>query len=100
MDLEKQHDTHAEKQGGVPPCPATYLVWAVLTTVLCCLPFGVVSIVYATQVSTLHAQGLYAQAENASRKARLWAIVSAAAAFATVIPYLILLICLAVTVDA
>ena len=27
--------------------PDNYLVWAILTTILCCLPFGVVSIVFA-----------------------------------------------------
>ena len=26
------------------------MVWAILTTLFCCLPFGIVSIVYAAQV--------------------------------------------------
>ncbi|WP_197513887.1 CD225/dispanin family protein, partial [Mycobacterium sp. 1165178.9] len=37
--------------------PDNYLVWAILCTVLCCLPFGIVSIVYSNKVSGLWAQG-------------------------------------------
>lgn len=61
--------------GGQPP--PNYLVWSILTTLLCCLPFGVVSIVFSTQVGSKHAQGDYAGAEAASRKAKTWAIASA-----------------------
>jgi hypothetical protein len=31
-------------------CPDTNLVWAILCTVLCCLPLGIVSIIKATSV--------------------------------------------------
>ena len=31
--------------------PSTYLVRAILVTVFCCLPFGIVAIVYAAQVN-------------------------------------------------
>lgn len=60
-----------------PPKPDTYLVWAVLTTVLCCLPLGIVSIVYACKVDNLYYRGLYNEAYDASRKAKNWAIWSA-----------------------
>lgn len=57
--------------------PSTYLVWAILTTVLCCLPFGIVSIVKSTQVDTYWQQGNYDQAFRASDSAKKWAIISA-----------------------
>ncbi|MBN1809342.1 MAG: CD225/dispanin family protein [Planctomycetes bacterium] len=53
------------------PVP-TYLVWAILTTLFCCLPFGIVSIVYAAQVNGKAAQGDYTGAREASAKAKMW----------------------------
>ena len=67
---------YASGPTGVPP--ANNLVWAILTTVLCCLPAGVVSIVFASQVNTKWATGDVAGAQKASANARTWAIVSAA----------------------
>lgn len=63
---------------GQPP-PDNYLVWAILTTLFCCLPTGIVSIVYSTKVSGLWAQGQYAEAQTASNNAKKWAIISAVA---------------------
>lgn len=68
--------------GGYPPPgppgygtqPDSNLVWAILVTVFCCLPLGIVSIVKATQVSGLWAQGRYAEAHQASDDARKWAM--------------------------
>lgn len=57
--------------------PPSNLVWAILTTVLCCIPAGVVSIVFAAQVGGRWAAGDHAGAHDASRKARLWAIIAA-----------------------
>jgi Interferon-induced transmembrane protein len=57
--------------------PDNYLVWAILSTVLCCLPLGIVSIVYSTKVSGLWGQGRYAEAQSASDSAKKWAIISA-----------------------
>jgi len=57
--------------------PDNYLVWAILVTVLCCLPFGIVSIVYSTKVSGLWNQGRFAEAQAASENAKKWAIIGA-----------------------
>jgi hypothetical protein len=57
--------------------PDNHLVWAILCTVLCCLPLGIVSIVYSTKVSGLWAQGRYAEAQSAADSAKKWAIVGA-----------------------
>ena len=73
--------------GARPPMPDTYMVWAVLVTVFCCLPFGIVSIVKASQVSSLYYQGNYAEARAASRAARNWAIASAVSSGAIVLVY-------------
>ena len=57
--------------------PENYLVWAILCTVLCCLPLGIVSIVYSTKVSGLWSQGRYAEAQAAADSAKKWAIIAA-----------------------
>ena len=53
------------------------MVWAILTTLFCCLPFGIASIVYAAQVDGRRAAGDIEGARIAAEKARFWAIVSA-----------------------
>ena len=74
-------------QGTPPP---NYLVWAILSTVLCCLPLGVVSIVFSTQVNSKWAMGDVAGSQAASGKARNFAIWSAIAWVAIVIVVVIL----------
>ena len=66
--------------GSVSPPPPNYLVWAILSTILCFLPLGVVSIVYSTQVNSKWAMGDWAGAQDASKKAKNFAIWSAVAA--------------------
>lgn len=60
---------------GVPP--SSNLVWAILTTILCCLPFGIVAIVYAAKVNGLWAAGQYDEACRAAKSAGTWSIVAA-----------------------
>ncbi|MGE0217096.1 CD225/dispanin family protein [Mycolicibacterium sp.] len=79
--------------------PSTYLVFAILTTLFCCLPFGVVSIVKASQVNGLWAQGRYADAQAASDAAKKWAIWSAVAGIVVAIIYGILIAVGAVSMD-
>lgn len=68
----------APQPGWPAPEPDNYLVWAILCTVLCCLPFGIVSIVYSTKVSGLWMQGRYGEAHSAADSAKKWAIIGAA----------------------
>lgn len=60
---------------GNPNIP-NHLVWAILSTICCCLPTGIVSIVYAAQVNGLVAAGDFARARQASQNAKTWAWVS------------------------
>ena len=57
--------------------PDNNLVWAILSTILCCLPLGIVSIVYAAKVDGLYASGNYAGAKDAADKAKQYAIIGA-----------------------
>ena len=54
--------------------PDNNMVWAILCTILCCLPLGIVSIVYSSKVDGLYAQGDYAGAQEAADNAKKWAM--------------------------
>jgi hypothetical protein len=54
------------------PAPDNFLVQAILVTLCCCLPFGIASIVYASQVNSKAAAGDMAGAHESARKARFW----------------------------
>ncbi len=77
-----------QQPGGTPP--DNYLVWAILSTVLCCLPFGIVSIVKSTQVNNKWALGDFAGAQQASADAKKWAIIAAIAQVVFIILYLLI----------
>lgn len=69
--------------------PENYLVFAILSTVLCCMPAGVVSIVYAAKVNGLFAEGRFDEAEKASKNAKMWAIISASIGLVGLLLYFI-----------
>lgn len=59
-----------------PPLPDSYLVWAVLTTICCCIPFGIIAIMKANQVSGLYYRGLYDEAYLAAADAKKWTLIA------------------------
>jgi hypothetical protein len=86
----------AQPPPGYPPqqpagqAPNNYLVWSILVTLFCCLPFGIVAIIKSTQVSGLWQSGQYAEAQAAADAAKKWVIWSVVGWVATVIIYGIL----------
>lgn len=76
----------AARYGAPPP---SYLAWAIAATLLCCLPAGIVSIVYAAQVNSKYLAGDYAGALAASRLAKGWAIASTAVGALVVVFYVV-----------
>ena len=58
------------------PMPPTFLVWAVIATILCCTVPGIVAIIYSAQVSSRFYQGDMEGARRSSRRAEIWIIVS------------------------
>lgn len=57
-------------------CPPTYLVWSILACLCCCLPGGIVAIIYATKVQPAWDRGDRAAARRYSERAGLWCIIS------------------------
>lgn len=76
--------------GAPPPHVPNYLVHSIVATLLCCLPTGIVGIVYASQVNSKLGAGDLAGAKAASDKARLWSIISLAAGAVFWILYIVI----------
>ena len=54
------------------PFSENWLVEAILVTLLCCLPFGVVGIIFAAQVNTKQQAGDMEGAEKSRKEAAKW----------------------------
>jgi len=59
-----------------PTRPNNYLALAIISTIICCLPAGVVSIIYSTKVNGLYEDGQYEEAKKASKNAKTWGMIS------------------------
>ena len=65
--------TGGDARGQMPP---NHLVWSILTTLLCCLPFCIVAIVYSSKVEPRFLGADIAGVQHASAKAKLWCWIS------------------------
>jgi hypothetical protein len=78
--------------GGAPGAkPDNYLVWAILSTLFCCLPLGIASIVFAAQVDGKYNSGDYAGSLESSRKAKQFATWAAIGGLVVIVLYIILI---------
>lgn len=56
--------------------PSTYLAWSIVMTLLCCMPAGIVAIIFSCRVSSKWAAGDIEAAQRASERAQLWIVLS------------------------
>ena len=85
-----------EKQKGrmenKPQMPDKHLALAIITTLLCCLPTGIVAIIKATKVESLYHAGDYAGAEKASKEAKGWSLIGLWIAVAGWVVYILAMV--------
>lgn len=65
--------------------PSSHLAIAILATIFCFLPFGIVAIVKAANVDKLWFSGQHREAWEASKSARNWTIWAAVTTFAVIV---------------
>ena len=53
-----------------------YLVLSIISTVCCCLPFGIVGIVFSVKINSAMNAGNYEEAAQNAKMAKIWTIVS------------------------
>ncbi len=71
------------------PKPKNWLVESILTTLFCCLPFGIAGIVFAAQVNSKYQAGDYAGALQASKDAGKWTKIAFFTGIGLTVAYLI-----------
>lgn len=77
------------EEQSAPPPPKSYLVHAILVTVFCCMPFGIVALINAAKVEDLYAVREYQRAQIASQKAKKWVWIGAGIGFFWVIAVIV-----------
>jgi len=73
-NYQKQEFGYQQQESVPTSKPDSNLVWAILCTVLCCMPLGIVSIVYSSKVDSLWSIGAFKEAYDAAATAKKWAI--------------------------
>ena len=81
--MEDQNQPNQPSQ----PKPPNYLALAIISTIICCLPLGVVSIIFSTQVNSKYVAGDYEGALKASKNAKLFWILAAVVGVVVAIIY-------------
>ncbi|WP_018462690.1 CD225/dispanin family protein [Segatella paludivivens] len=66
---------HENAQKTIMMKPNDNMLLAILTTVCCCLPFGIVAIIKASQVNSLFAMKQYAAAQVSAEEAKKWSYI-------------------------
>ena len=89
----------------VPPAQApvtvnTWLIPSILVTLCCCLPLGIVSIVFAAKANSCVGQGDLAGAQDAAAKAKMWFWIALVCGFFASIIWVALQILVAVAEHA
>lgn len=72
--------------------PNNNLILAIFTTICCCLPFGIVGIVYAAKVNSLYSMGQYQAAAEAANNAKKWSLIGIGIGLAFDVIYFILVL--------
>lgn len=71
--------------------PKNWLIESILVTILCCLPLGIVGIVYASKVDTLWSTGQREAAYKASQEAGKWVKLGAILGLIVIVLYILLI---------
>ncbi len=76
-----QQPYQAQQQGyqqpRTPMRPENNMLWGILCTVFCCLPLGIIAIVFSNKVNTLYDSGDYSGAQEAADNAKKYAVMGA-----------------------
>ena len=92
FDQQEAGPRDVSRYGNNGQRPNTYLVLAILVTLFCCLPFGIIGIIYAARVDSAWNSGYYEDARIFSRKAKNWSLWGIAVLFLFWIAYIILIL--------
>lgn len=77
--------------GGQAPIaePPSLTGWAIAVLLLCCLPGGIVGLIYGNKAKTEWARGNFAAAQSAYNTGKMWLIISACLGLVITVIYII-----------
>ena len=67
-----------------------YLVLSIISTLCCCIPFGIVAIVFSAKINSAVTSGNMEEANKAAKTAKIWIIVAVVAGLIVNIAYLVI----------
>ena len=70
--------------------PDNNMLWAILCTLFCCLPLGIVAIINAAKVNGLYRSGNYSDAQEAADNAKKYALYGLIAGIVVFVVYFII----------
>ena len=84
INNENQFSKGYNNQTSIPPSWSAqtpchvpnHMTKAILATLFCCMPFGIISMVYATKANDLVLKGNYNEAKSAADTANMWFWIS------------------------
>ena len=100
---QNQNYNQQNNFNGMPQKPVNwvpYLILSIISTLCCCLPFGVVGIVFSAKINSAMMAGNLEEAQNNAKMARIWIIVSFAIGILTWLIYMVLIVTGAVSGSA
>lgn len=86
----EQFDSEKQSRNYQPAKPNNNMALAIITTVLFCLPLGIVGIVKANKVNTLYNGGQYEAAKEAAKEAKKYSIIGIVICAAIILIYVII----------
>ena len=67
-----------------------YLVVSIISTLCCCIPFGIVAIVFSAKINSAVTSGNMEEAKKAAKTAKIWTIVAVVAGLIANIAFLVI----------
>ncbi len=82
------------------PQPSSHMALAIITTLMCCLPTGIVAILKSSKVDSLYFAGRYDEAVEASKSSMNWSIAGIVISLIGWIAYVLLVVVWGVSMAA
>lgn len=89
----EQFNNEEQSRNSQPVKPNSNMALAIITTVLFCLPLGIVGIIKANKVNNLYNEGLYEAAQEAAKEAKKYSIIGIVISVAIILIYVIIVGC-------
>lgn len=77
------------KDTGIIEAPSTWMGWSIVTLLCCCLPLGIISLIFSALTENANNQGFYSKANKYSRMAAWFNIVGTSIGLMTLACFII-----------